>query len=585
MENRFIDWCRLATRRHALVVSFIVGILCGLAAVLLKNTVHWTHEFVQSLSDNKYGSILYLVLPGVGILLTYWFVRYVVRDNISHGVTRILYALSRHRGRIRLHNTWSSILASSITIGFGGSVGAESPVVLTGAAIGSNVARILKLDHKTMNLMVGCGAAAGIAAIFKAPLAGMVFTLEVLMLDLTLSSIVPLLVSAVSATLVSSLLLGDATLFHFVYNVPFDLPKTPYYILLGLFTGIVSVYFTRVAVKIETWFGLFRAHPYQKVAIGALVLGVLIFFFPPLYGEGYESIQELFGGNVKELFHSSPLDSVADNPWGVLLFLLGLLLLKVFAMAATNGGGGVGGSFAPTLFVGGIAGFFLCTCLNQWFNAGVGEANFVLVGMSGAMAGVMHAPLLGIFLIAELTGGYALLMPLMITATIAYITSSYFDKHSIYTRQLALQGDLITHHKDKAVLTMLSLRNVIETDLIPVHPDDTLRELVKTVAKSHRNIFPVTDSNGKLLGILLLDDIRPVMFEAEKYDELYVRDFMIRPPAVVDLDENMTAVMDKFELSGAWNLPIVHNGIYIGFVSKATIFSAYRDLLVQFSNE
>ena len=585
MENRFIGWCRLATRRHALVVSFIVGILCGLAAVLLKHTVHWTHEFVLSLTDNPYGSILYLVLPGVGILLTYWLVRYVVRDNISHGVTRILYAISRHRGRIRLHNTWSSILTSSVTIGFGGSVGAESPVVLTGAAIGSNVARLLKLDSKTMNLMVGCGAAAGVAAIFKAPLAGMVFTLEVLMLDLTLSSIVPLLVSAVSATLVSSFLLGDATLFHFVYNVPFDLPKTPYYLLLGLFTGLVSVYFTRIAVRMESWFGRFKQHPYQKVAIGAVLLGVMIFFFPPLYGEGYESVQSLFEGNVTTLLHSSPLEAFANNRWIILLFLVGLLLLKVFAMAATNGGGGVGGSFAPTLFVGAVSGFFLCTCLNQGLNAGVGEANFVLVGMSGAMAGVMHAPLLGIFLIAELTGGYVLLMPLMITATVAYITSSYFDKHSIYTRQLALQGDLITHHKDKAVLTMLSLRNVIETDLIPVHPEQTLGELVKTVAKSHRNIFPVTDETGHLLGILLLDDIRPVMFDSEKYDDHYVRDFMTLPPAVVDLDENMSSVMDKFEISGAWNLPIVHNEVYIGFVSKATIFSAYRDLLVQFSNE
>ncbi len=572
-------------RQRAIAVSFFVGVLCGLAAVLLKHTVHWTHEFVLSLTDNPYGNILYLILPGVGILLTYWTVRFLVRDNISHGVTRILYAISRHRGRIRLHNTWSSILTSSLTIGFGGSVGAESPVVLTGAAIGSNVARFFKMDSKTMNLMVGCGAAAGVAAIFKAPLAGMVFTLEVLMLDLTLSSIVPLLVSAVSATLVSSFLLGDATLFHFVYNVPFDLTKTPYYLILGVFTGLLSVYFTRIAMRMESWLGKMKNYPYRRMALSALALGILIFFFPPLYGEGYESVQALFEEKAVQLLHSSPWESLSNSSWGVVLFLLGLLLLKVFAMAVTTGGGGVGGSFAPTLFVGGVAGFFLCTLINQLFNAHLGEANFVLVGMSGAMAGVMHAPLLGIFLIAELTGGYVLLLPLMITATIAYIISSYFDEHSIYTQRLAAQGDLITHHKDKAVLTMLALRNVIETDLIPIHPDDTLGELVKTVARSHRNIFPVTDAGGKLLGILLLDDIRSVMFDADKYEEYAVHDFMTHPPAIVDLEENMSDVMDKFENSGAWNLPVIHDGIYVGFVSKAKIFSAYRELLVQFSNE
>ena len=572
-------------RQRAIAVSFFVGVLCGLAAVLLKHTVHWTHEFVLSLTDNPYGNILYLILPGVGILLTYWTVRFLVRDNISHGVTRILYAISRHRGRIRLHNTWSSILTSSLTIGFGGSVGAESPVVLTGAAIGSNVARFFKMDSKTMNLMVGCGAAAGVAAIFKAPLAGMVFTLEVLMLDLTLSSIVPLLVSAVSATLVSSFLLGDATLFHFVYNVPFDLTKTPYYLILGVFTGLLSVYFTRIAMRMESWLGKMKNYPYRRMALSALALGILIFFFPPLYGEGYESVQALFEEKAVQLLHSSPWESLSNSSWGVVLFLLGLLLLKVFAMAVTTGGGGVGGSFAPTLFVGGVAGFFLCTLLNQLFNAHLGEANFVLVGMSGAMAGVMHAPLLGIFLIAELTGGYVLLLPLMITATIAYIISSYFDEHSIYTQRLAAQGDLITHHKDKAVLTMLALRNVIETDLIPIHPDDLLGELVKTVARSHRNIFPVTDAGGKLLGILLLDDIRSVMFDADKYEEYAVHDFMTHPPATVDLEENMSDVMDKFENSGAWNLPVIHDGIYVGFVSKAKIFSAYRELLVQFSNE
>ena len=566
----FLSFLGLGTRRHVIFVSLVVGVVCALAAMLLKFLAHWTAGMVNDLISHGRDSLVLLILPAIGIVLTLLFVRYAVGENIAHGVSNVLLAISQNRGRIKLHNTWSSIVASSITIGFGGSVGAEAPIVMTGAAIGSNLGRFFRMDSKSVILMVGCGASAGIAAIFKAPLAGLVFTLEVLMLDLTMSSLVPLLVSSVTATITTSLLMGGGSLFHFVYNVPFDLSKTPYYLILGVFTGLVPVYFTRTAIALGGWFGR-MSNTYRRVLAGVLLLGGLIYLYPPLYGEGYSSVQQLFEGKVDQLFSHSPLAFVTGNPW--------LLLV------ATTGAGGVGGSFAPTLFVGAVAGFFMARLLNMTMDAGVGVSNFVLVGMAGAMAGVMHAPLLGIFLIAELTEGYVLLIPLMLTATVAYITVSSFDRHSIYTMRLAAQGLLITHHKDQAVLTMLQVKNVIETDLAVVHPQQTLRELVRVVAHSRRNIFPVVDDDGALKGIVLLDDIREIMFETEKYDSLTVGDLMVRPPGVIQADEPMNVVMRKFEETGAWNLPVVEGGRYIGFVSKAKIFSAYREQLVQFSNE
>lgn len=575
---------RLGPRRHVLVVSMVVGVLCGLAAVLLKNAVHWTRVLVDSFISTDLQSLWLLVLPSVGILLTSLFVRYVVRDDIGHGVTGILYAISRRKSQLRFHNTYSSIVSSSITIGFGGSVGAEAPIVLTGAAIGSNVGRFFGVDIKTLTLLLGCGAAAGIAAIFKAPLAGMVFTLEVLLLDLTMSSIVPLLVSAVSATMVSFFLLGDAALFHFTYTVPFDLSKTPYYLILGVFMGFVSLYFMRMAMWAEGRFTRVRNF-YFRVLAGALILGGLIYLFPPLYGEGYDSIQDLFSGHPQRLFTHSPLAPLMGSTWSAIVALAALAAVKVFAMAATTGAGGVGGSFGPTLFIGGVGGYTLAQLLNHGFNAGVGPENFVLVGMAGAMAGVMHAPLLGIFLIAELTEGYALLLPLMMTSTVSYITIAQFEPHSIYTKRLAARGDLITHHKDRAVLTMLELRKVIETDLLMVHADDSLGDLVKVVARSSRNIFPVVNAEGDLKGIVLLDDIRREMFDAEKYDTYFVKDFMTLPPATIDIVDSMESVMHKFEETQAWNLPVVEGGRYVGFVSKAKIFSAYREMLQRFSNE
>lgn len=575
---------KLGEKQLILVLSCIVGILSGLAAVILKNTVHFTHDMLERLMERGSFSLLYLALPGIGILFTFLYVKYIVKDKISHGVSRILYSISRNNSRIKRHNTYSSIVSSTITIGFGGSVGAEAPIVLTGAAIGSNVGQFFRLNYKTMTLLLGCGAAAAIASIFKAPLAGLIFTLEVLMLDLTMASIIPLLIAAVTATTVSYFLLGRDVVFAFEIVEPFALYKIPFFILLGVFCGLIAYYFTNTALRIESRFSKIQ-NPFKKVVYGGIILGILIFLFPPLYGEGYETLQSLLNGETSYVVKNSFLYPFHENAWILLLSLALLLIFKVFAMAATTGAGGIGGTFAPSLFMGGVAGYFLSKLINTLFNTSLSEGNFTLVGMAGMMAGVMHAPLTAIFLIAELTGGYALFIPLMITSTIAYLTIMYFEPHSIYTKRLAAKGELITHHKDKAVLTLLKLGNVVENDFISIDPDDTLGKMVKAISKSKRNIFPVADSNGLMLGIVLLDDVRELMFNTDKYENTYVRELMSIPPEFITIDEPMDSVMRKFEETNAWNLPVIDKGKYVGFVSKSKIFSAYRNMLVQFSDE
>jgi CIC family chloride channel protein len=562
-----------------------VGILSGLAAVVLKNTVHFTRDLLQQVMERGTLGFLYLALPGIGIILTVLFIKYFVKDKISHGVARILYSISKQGSKIKRHNTYSSIISSTITIGFGGSVGAEAPIVLTGAAIGSNIGQAFRLNYKTITLLLGCGAAAAIASIFKAPLAGLVFTLEVLMLDLTMASIIPLLIAAVSATTVSYFLMGRDVTFAFDIVEPFALYKIPFFILLGIFCGLISYYFTNTTLRVEGKFSTIT-NPYKKILIGGLLLGLLIFIFPPLYGEGFNTLQALLNGEPTTILNNSLLFPFRDNAWVILISLGLLLLFKVYAMAATTGAGGIGGIFAPTLFMGGVAGYFLSKLLNLLFKPGLNEGNFTLVGMAGMMAGVMHAPLTAIFLIAELTGGYALFIPLMITSTIAYITIIYFEPYSIYTKRLAAKGELITHHKDKAVLTLLKLGNVVENDFISVKPDDTLGKLVKAISQSRRNIFPVIDSDGMILGIVQLDDIRELMFDTRRYENTYVSELIAIPPDFVSIHESMESVMLKFEDTGAWNLPVVDKeGKYIGFVSKSKIFSAYRNVLVQFSDE
>ncbi len=584
--TRFLEWRdkHIPHKQFVYILSFFIGIISSLAAVILKNAVYTIHKLLTHEASIENINPLYLAYPLIGISLTVLFVRYFVKDNIGHGVTRILYAISKKNGKIKSHNNYTSLIAGTLTVGFGGSVGLEAPIVLTGSSIGSNLGRIFKLNYKTMTILVGCGAAGALAGIFKAPIAAVIFGLEVLMLDLTMWSLIPLLISAVTGATVSYLFLGKDVIFTFAMDDPFLLKNIPFYILLGIFTGLLSVYFTRGTIKIEEFFQQIKS-PVNKIVIGGLALGILILILPPLYGEGYNSLNSLLNGNTSELTNHSFFYRFRDNFWLIALFLALILFFKVVATSVTTGSGGVGGIFAPSLFLGGVAGFFVSRILNLFNFIHVSERNFALTGMAGVMAGVMHAPLTAIFLIAEITGGYALFIPLIITSTISYITIKYFEPHSIYATRLAKRGELITHHKDKAILTLLEMKKVIETDFVSVTPDNTLTELTKVIAKSKRNMFPVINKSGMLVGIVNLDNIRHIMFNVDMYETTYVRDIMVLPPTFVSPDESMEEVMQKFEENNAWNLPVINNGKYIGFLSKSKIFSVYRKWLIDISEE
>lgn len=593
MENnsswylKMITWREhhIKQRQFILILSFVIGFFASVAAFLLKSTIHLI-EMLLTENFSKFSvNYWYLVFPAVGILLSSLFVRHVVKDDISHGVTRILYAISQRKSIIKLHNVWSSFVASAVTIGFGGSVGAEAPIVLTGSAIGSNLGLFFKLDQKTLMLLVGCGAAGGISGIFKAPIAGLVFTLEVLMLDMTLTSLIPLLISSVTATAFSYIFTGSGFMFQFSTYEPFSVQRIPYLVLLGVTCGLVSLYFTRGMNSLE---GRFRnlKNPYAKLAVGGSILSVLIFIFPPLYGEGYDTIERLINGNPHSVLDRSFFLGFGDSPWIFVLYLVLIIIFKIFASTSTTSPGGVGGIFAPSLFVGSITGFVLAKVLNI-MGLNIPEENFALAGMSGLMSGVMHAPLTGIFLIAELTGGYNLFMTLMIVSTISYLTIIIFEPHSLYAMRLAQKGELITHHKDKAVLTLLKMENVIETDLSIVEPQMNLGELVKIISRSKRNIFPVVHPDTRvLMGVVLLDEVRNIMFRPELYNRFTVQKLMISPPATINQNLQMEKVMEIFEDTGAWNLPVVDDQKrYIGYVSKSKIFSSYRHVLVHFSDE
>ena len=591
--QRFIQWRekKIKDKHFTLILSFVVGILTALAACFLKFLIEYIKHFLTENFDSTGVNWLYLVYPVVGILLTGLFIRNVVRDDISHGVTKILYAISRRQSRIKRHNTWSSLLASSITIGFGGSVGAEAPIVLTGSAIGSNLGSIFRMEHRTLMLLVGCGAAGAVSGIFKAPIAGLVFTLEVLMIDLTMGSLLPLLVSCVTAATVSYILTGTEAMFQFHMDEPFLMERIPAVLLLGVLCGLVSLYFTRTMNWVE---GIFRKYnnPYIKLLIGGSLLSVLIFLFPSLYGEGYDTIHMLLNG-VSQTDWDKVMDNSIFYGYGnlLLVYLALVVLFKVFATSATNGGGGCGGIFAPSLFLGCIVGFVFANFCNGYSLApivsdDIPEKNFALLGMAGVMSGVMHAPLTGVFLIAELTGGYDLFLPLMMVAVSSYLTIMIFEPHSIYSMRLAKKGELVTHHKDKAVLTLMNIESVVETDFEKVSPDMDLGAMVKVVSKAHRNMFPVVDARGVLLGIVILDDIRNIMFRQELYHRFYVGRFMTTPPARINIEDSMEEVMKKFDDTHAWNLPVVDSeGVYKGFLSKSRILNSYRQMLVDFSED
>ena len=585
-ENRFYRFLlwrerHIRERNFILLISFLVGIGAATASLLLKFLIHTIQQLLWA--NIREGANYWLLLyPIIGILLAGVFVYYVVRDDISHGVTKILYAISQRKSRIKPHNMWSSLVASSLTIGFGGSVGAEAPIVLTGAAIGSNLGRLFRMEQKTLMLLVGCGAAGAVAGIFKAPIAGLVFVIEVLMLDLTMTSVLPLLISSVTAATMSYVFSGTEAMFQFSQTEEFVMERIPYVLLLGIFCGLVSLYFTRAMLRVE---GIYASlsHRWQRFILGAAMLSILIFLFPPLYGEGYDTIETLLNGDFIHLMDQSPFLGMENGYWGIVIFLGLILLTKVFASAATNGGGGCGGVFAPSLYIGCIAGFIFSHVLNFFgLPVDLPEKNFALMGMAGTMSAVMHAPLTGVFLIAELTGGYNLFLPLMITSIGSYVTIRAFEPHSLYTMRLAQKGELLTHHKDKAVLTLMNVGSVIETDFIAVRPDMSLGDVVKeAIAKSSRSMFPVVNTEGVLLGIVLVDNIRNIMFRPELYERFRVSRFMVSPPARIVNDMPMEKIMHIFDDTKAWNLPVVDTeGTYIGFVSKSKIFNAYREVLV-----
>ena len=530
---------RIKEKHFILIISFIVGICTAAAAIILKQLIHFIQHVLTGNFSADGVNYLYLLYPVIGILLAGLFVKYIVRDDIGHGVTKILYAISQRKSRIKPHNTWTSIVASSVTIGFGGSVGAEAPI------------------------------------------AGLVFVIEVLMLDLTMTSVLPLLISSVTAATMSYIFTGTEAMFKFSQTEAFEIERIPYVLLLGVFCGLVSLYFTRVMNKVE---GMYRklGTYWKKFMLGGVMLSILIFLFPPLYGEGYDTIGSLLNGQFSHIMDKSLFYDLNDTYFGVLIFLTLILLTKVFASSATNAGGGCGGIFAPSLYLGCIAGFIFAHTSNYFpFTMYISEKNFALLGMAGIMSGVMHAPLTGVFLIAELTGGYDLFLPLMIVSISSYITILMFEPHSIYSMRLAQKGELLTHHKDRAVLTLLRADSVIEKDFQMVSPEMTLGDMVKVISRSGRNTFPVVDERGVLLGIVLLDNIRNIMFRPELYNRFHVSKFMVSAPAKIVINTPMDQIMQTFDDTKAWNLPVVdENGHYIGFMSKSKIFNSYREVLV-----
>lgn len=586
------DWIKgdHTQRQIVLMLSLVVGVCSGLAAVFLKWLVDVIKQLLTQHFDLNETNELYLIYPAIGILLAGLFVRFVVKDDISHGVTKILYAISRKRARIKRHNRWSSIVASALTIGFGGSVGAEAPIVLTGSAFGSDLGKRFHLPPNMLMLMVGCGAAGAVAAIFKAPIAGLMFVLEVLMLDLTMSSLLPLLVTCLTSVCVSYALTGMQPMFEFSLDKAFTIDIIPGCILLGIACGLVSLYFTRTMNWFERIFGKMK-NPWVKFVVGALILGALIYFFPAMYGEGYDVIHQMINeASADEIMHNTLFYGGGKSS---LLIYLGLvLLLKVFASTATNGGGGCGGVFAPSLFLGSIAGFIFASVWDAGFGLTLGETCFLspkncaLFGMAGLMSGVMHAPLTGIFLIAELTGGYDLFVPLMMVSVAAYLTIQMFEPHSIYAMRLARKGELLTHDKDQAILTLLNLDSQIERDYKPMTTDMDLARMVGVVVKSHRNIFPVLDQNENFVGVITLDSIRKYMFRMELYHQYTVLSFMKDPPALLHISDSPKVAAEKFDETNAWNLPVVdEDGKFVGFVSRSGLFNSYRSVLQDIASE
>lgn len=581
---RFLIWRKqkISQRNFILILSFIIGLTGGFVALILKSSVFYLHRILLKNKGFDEYNLLIFIYPFIGITLTVFFVKFILRDSVKHNIASILYAISKRNSLMRAHKIFSSIIGGILTAGFGGSIGLESPIISSGSSIGSNIGRLLKLSYKEVTLLLSCGAAGAISAIFHTPVAAIVFAIEVLLIDLTRFSLIPLLIASVSGAIVTNVFFKDEILFEFILKDPYVVQHTIYYVLLGVFTGVVSVYFSRVFFKVESV--AIKFSDSRRLFLGGLVLGMIIFLFPPLYGEGYQIIKAIFAENFSMVMKTNISLGFVNYHWFFYFFFVSLLLLKAFAASVTITSGGVGGIIAPSLFTGAIAGMLFSHSLNL-LGLNISESNFALAGMAGVLSGVLHAPLTAIFLIAETTKGYELIVPLMLVTTISFVTVKFFEPNSIFTMQLAKRGELITHHKDKAVLSFMKLKSVIENDFATVNVDSNLGNLVKIVSKSNRNIFPVIDDDGILIGIILMDHIREIMFEREMYETTLVSNLMILPPAYISLKDSMKDVINKFETSGAWNLPVIDNAKYIGMVSKSKLFSAYRNLLLEISDE
>lgn len=579
---------RIGEARFILLLSLLIGVLTALAALALHFIIRQIEHLLTSSFLSDQSNWLYLIYPVVGIYFTALFVKYVVKDDIGHGITKILYAISRKGGKIKGHNCWSSVIASAITIGFGGSVGAEAPIVLTGSSIGSNLGKLFNLDTRTIMLLVGCGAAGAVSGIFKAPIAGIVFTLEVLMVDLTMSSLLPLLISSITATAVAYIFTGMDSLFTFHLDSAFVVERIPSSVLLGVFCGLVSTYFIKMSGICEGFFARFKHHFYYRLLMGGTLLSVLIFLFPSLYGEGYSDINLILGGSTETDWSELLSRSLFYGHSNLLLVYVFLVVLtKVFATTATNGSGGCGGTFAPSLFLGCMSGFLFAYLWNFYeIGVYVPVKNYALLGMAGLMSGVMHAPLTGVFLIAELTGGYQLLLPLMIVSVCSYLTSVTFYPYSIYANQLAQQGILITHHTDHAALTLMSLDSVIDKTFDLVTPDMDLGKLVLSISKSEKPMMPVVDAGRHLLGEVDINKIRHILFRTELYHHYQVRQLMVPPKSVLSVNDPMHDVMQKFDETKAQSLPVLDtNGVLVGYITRERMYSMYRKIVADLSED
>ncbi len=584
--KKFLVWRlrHVDDKRFMLILSGVIGVLAGLGAVIIKNSVRFIHEFLNSNIATEYENYRYIFFPAIGIFLTLLFIKFIIRQHVGHGVPSVLFAISKSNGVIKRHNIFSSIITSTLTVGFGGSVGLEGPTVATGAAIGSNLGRLFHLSYKQILLLLGVASAAAMAAIFKSPVAAIVFATEVIMIDLTMASVVPLLIASSTAVLTSYFFLGQTVLYPSDITQGFELNDIPFYMLLGILAGLVSVYFTKMYIYIESKFSKIK-NWFTKFVIGSTILGILIFLFPALFGEGYGAINSALNGDVSPLYNNSIFYNLRDNLGVVFLLFILIIFFKAIATSVTFGAGGIGGIFAPTLFMGAFTGLFYAQLINHFEIGSISESTFALVGMGGLIAGVLHGPLTAIFLIAELTGGYKLFVPLMVTATISYATIKIFVKNSVYTHQLAKRGELFTHHKDKAVLSMMRVDKLIERNFLTIKPEQNLGDLIQLISETNRNIFPVIDDQNILQGIVRMDDIRKIIFKPELYQTTLITSIMVTPEVTIEPDEAVESVVQKFRDSGKFNIVVIEEGKYLGFVSRAKVLSKYRSLLKYFSDD